>query len=431
MPQDTKYLKKRKNRDVWLFSKRIPKQLQYLYEGKEVYTKSLQTSCIKTARLRRNMLLAEMSIQEEQAIDGSRATFVSYYKTLTEAKNLYGYAPDGEHWNVELEDVLNTTLYPEIQMQAQKAVTSGIIPVRYSYTLRESLASWLSKNKHRNKDTIAKMTSTTERFLESVGEFDIPLLSIERPSVVEFIDKQAEKISASTISAHLSRLRTVYKHAWDMGQIKTKDNPFEDHSLAHLNVNREVIHHQLFSREQIKKISEWADSETTRGSSMGLLFRLGLFTGWRIGELCRLKVRDVYLEGSITAIKLTSGKTLAAQRSTPLTDSLAKEVLAKIKGKNPDDSLLGLIPDKAIRDFSRFKTQQITTDRAYSFHSLRVHTSTAYLRAGVPEERSAFLIGHKGGKTMTYGYYAKGDELAQMKEYVDQAEKIIIRDWLS
>ncbi|MEZ9374506.1 hypothetical protein [Vibrio cyclitrophicus] len=32
--------------------------------------------------------------------------------------------------------------------------------------------------------------------------------------------------------------------------------------------------------------------------------------------------------------------------------------------------------------------------------------STAFSRAGVDELTAAFILGHKGGKTMSYGYYA-------------------------
>jgi len=32
---------------------------------------------------------------------------------------------------------------------------------------------------------------------------------------------------------------------------------------------------------------------------------------------------------------------------------------------------------------------------------------------------------------MTYGYYAKGDELKTLKEYIDKAEEVIKRDWLN
>lgn len=178
--QDNKYLKKRNNRDVWLFSKRIPKQLQHLYEGKEVLTKSLKTSCIKTARLRRNALLAEMSLQEEQSIDGGRATFISFYRTLKEAKEIHGYEPYGQHYNIDLEDITNTDRYPDIQRDALKAVYSGETPLKYTCTLRESMTEWLELNRTKNKDTISKVKSTTERFLKHCEVFDLPLLSIER-----------------------------------------------------------------------------------------------------------------------------------------------------------------------------------------------------------------------------------------------------------
>ncbi|EJV5743598.1 TPA: tyrosine-type recombinase/integrase [Vibrio diabolicus] len=431
MPQDTKYLKKRKNRDVWLFSKRIPKQIQHLYEGKEVYTKSLKTSCIKTARLRRNAILAEMSLKEEQAIDGGRATFVSFYKTLKEAKEIHGYDPYGSHHNIDVEDVTNTNLYPEIQQEAFRAVYLGETPIKYTCTLRESMSEWLELNRNKNKDTISKVKSTTERFLKHCGVFDLPLLSIERSSVVNFIHELSGECSVSTIRAHLSRLKTVYKHAWDMGHIKNKDNPFADHSLAHLEARKEKKPKQLFSREQIHLLVKWADEQTAKGSNMGLLFRLGLFTGSRIGELCRIRVKDVYTDSGITAIKIRVGKTSSAQRTVPLTDSLASEVKQLTDGKDPESKLLGLNGDKASRDFSRFKVANVSKDSSQCFHSLRVHLSTAMLRAGIQEHRSAFIVGHEGGKTMTYGYYAKGDELSTLKEYVDRAEEVIKRDWLN
>lgn len=100
-------------------------------------------------------------------------------------------------------------------------------------------------------------------------------------------------------------------------------------------------------------------------------------------------------------------------------------------GRDPESKLLGLNGDKASRDFSRFKVTNISKDSSQCFHSLRVHVSTALLRAGIQENRSAFIVGHEGGKTMTYGYYAKGDELKTLKEFIDKAEEVIKRDWLN
>jgi len=430
MAQDTRYLIRRKNRDVWLFSKRIPKQLQHLYGGKEVFTQSLKTDSIKVAQIRRDVLLAKMHIQEEQAYDGSRETFTAFYNTLSDAKGAAEENRQEAYYQLDLEDLLNTPKYPDIQRAARQALESGKVPTRYTHTLRESLTDWLTKNKHRHGDTQSKAKANVDSYLRYCGVFDLPLLEIDRASVVGFIEDLASQWSASTIRGYLSRLKTIYRHAWDMGFIRSRDNPFEDHSLAHLEANKVVNQRDLFSREQLQKIASWADEETVKGSSYGLLFRLGLFTGCRISELCALKVGDVYQDNGITAIRILKGKTGAARRSIPLTNALASEVIQLVKTNHLTESLLGLTKDNAIRKFSDFKTKNITTDRSQTFHSLRVHTSTAFLRAGVPEERSAFIIGHSGGKTMTYGYYAKGDELNQLKEYVDKAEAVILRDWL-
>ena len=56
--------------------------------------------------------------------------------------------------------------------------------------------------------------------------------------------------------------------------------------------------------------------------------------------------------------------------------------------------------------------------------------STAYQRAGIDESSAAFAVGHKGGKTMTYGYYSKGEELRKLCENAERAAVVIERDWL-
>jgi hypothetical protein len=56
--------------------------------------------------------------------------------------------------------------------------------------------------------------------------------------------------------------------------------------------------------------------------------------------------------------------------------------------------------------------------------------ATAFSRAGVDELTAVFILGHKGGKSMSYGYYAKADELHRLKDTVEAASTIIKRDRL-
>ena len=72
----------------------------------------------------------------------------------------------------------------------------------------------------------------------------------------------------------------------------------------------------------------------------------------------------------------------------------------------------------------------MTSDSSYSFHSFRAHVSTAYQRAGVNETTAAFIVGHKTGNTMTYGYYARADELVRLAEASELMAKVVERDWL-
>jgi integrase len=425
---DTKYLKKRKNRDVWLFSMRIPYAIQHLYEGKAVFTKSLQTACVKTARLRRDQLLAQISHQKEQAIDGGRSTFISFYNTLTEAKSIYGGSDPYSVYNqLDTSILVGTEKHPDIQRDAQAAVSTGVIPVEYSYTLREAMNDWLTRNQHKNKDTLSKIKSTSERFLRHCNKHDMPLMLIDRGSVVSFIEELINDYSPSTVSGYLSRLKTVYKHAWSMAKINKKDNPFESHTLAHYEKVKESRQRQLFSRAQVQQIVQWAESE---GESINLLVQLGLFTGCRIGEICNVTPNDVHIEGELMALYIRQGKSQAAKRTVPLPKVLHELVRNRLLKTNPDESLIGMVGKKASRIFSEFKTNNITKDSSLVFHSFRVHMSTAYKRAKVAEPDAAFNIGHKGGKTLTYGYYAKADELQEAAKAVEQAAIIIQRDWL-
>jgi integrase len=425
---DTKYLKKRKNRDVWLFSMRIPSAIQHLYEGKAVYTKSLQTACIKTARLRRDQLLAKISHQKEQAIDGGRSTFISFYNTLTEARRGYGgsdpYAPYNQ---LDTSILVGTENHPDIQRDARAAVNAGVIPVEYSYTLREAMNDWLARNQHKNKDTLSKIKSTSERFLRHCNKHDMPLMLIDRASVVSFIEELIKDYSPSTVSGYLSRLKTVYKHAWSVAKIDKKDNPFESHTLAHYEKVTESRQRQLFSRSQVQQIVQWAENE---GESINLLVQLGLYTGCRIGEICNVTPNDVHIEGELMALYIRQGKSQAAKRTVPLPKVLHELMRRRLLKTNPDESLIGMVGKKASRIFSEFKTNNITKDSSLVFHSFRVHMSTAYKRAKVAEPDAAFNIGHKGGKTLTYGYYAKADELQEAAIAVEKAAIIIKRDWL-
>ncbi|WP_462156512.1 tyrosine-type recombinase/integrase [Pseudoalteromonas sp. GB56] len=422
-----KYLKKRKNRDVWMFQIRIPKEIRYLYDGKEIYVQSLQTSCVKTARLRRDSLLGKIAIQKEQAIDGGRSTFLSFYNNLNQAKREARGNRREAYYQLEHSLLVGTEEHPEIRQEAAKAVESGIVPIKYTYSMREALNDWLNKNRQRNQDTIVKMKSTAERFLRHLNMHDTPLMSIERKQVISFTDQLIQEVSVSTIKGHLSRLKSIYDHAWRIAEIDQRENPFDSHILTHYEQDKVVEKKQLFSHEEINTIINWADSES---DSIKALVYLGLYTGCRISEICAVTPADVYIEGNLMALYIRKGKTTAATRTVPLPTAVHEIVRKRLESVDAGQSLIGMDGKKASRVFSNFKSAKVTKDKSRTFHSFRVHMSTAYQRANVDESTAAFALGHKGGKTMTYGYYSKGEELRKLCENAEKAAEVIERDWL-
>ncbi len=424
---NNKYLKKRKNRDVWMFQIRIPKEVRHLYDGKEIYVKSLQTSCIKTARLRRDSLLGQLAVQKEQAIDGGRSTFMSFYNSLEQAKRDARGDKFEAYYQLENSILVGTEEHPEIRQEAAKAVRTGTIPVKYTYSMKEALNDWLRKNKQRNQDTIVKMKSTASRFLRHLNVHDMPLMGVERKQVISFIDELIQEVSVSTIKGHLSRLKSIYEHAWRIAEIDKRDNPFDSHILTHYEEDTVVEKKQLFSREEIKKIINWADSES---ESIKALVYLGLYTGCRISEICAVTPEDVYIEGELMALYIRKGKTTAASRTVPLPRVVHGIVRKRLESVDAGQSLIEMDGKKASRVFSNYKSANVTKDKSRTFHSFRVHMSTAYQRAGIDESSAAFVVGHKGGKTMTYGYYSKGEELRKLCENAERAAEVIKKDWL-
>jgi len=446
-----KYIIKKKGRDVYLFNMRVSKDLKHAFPDKDYITKSLKTSCIKAARIRRDKLIGELAAKKEMAFNNSRTAFISYVETFKEAKeqsereerkqaeeiraaHLIDKRLDessdtkdlGIFENMEYEDILGTNEFPDAQQAAYRAVKTGTVPSGFRPTLNEALNSWLKRNQRKNADTISKMNSTATKFLTHSRVHDIELEAIHRKDVLAFIEEIIVGYSVSTVQSHLSRLRTIFKHAWQIGLINQIPCPFSDHDLAfYKEANTEKT--QMFSVEEIQKIMQWAEVQQ---DNMGLITKVGLFTGMRISEICNLRAKDVYTEGNIMAFYIHDGKTAAAQRTVPVCDDLIPIIKERLNILDPEALLFGMDGKKGSREFSRFKTAKITRDKSKRFHSFRVHMSTAFDRAGVRERTAAFIVGHKGGETMTYGYYAKADELHRLKDAIEKAVSVIKRDWL-
>ena len=157
---------------------------------------------------------------------------------------------------------------------------------------------------------------------------------------------------------------------------------------------------------------------------------LALFTGARISEICSLKVGNVMKAGGCYYYHIEKGKNKSATRNVPIPSSLADDVLALCGSREPDALLFSLDGKAYSRWFSLTKSK-VVDDKQKAFHSLRVGFATALKRCDVPERYAAEILGHSRGETMSYGYYAKENEIEKLSGEAQKAVDYISSNWLT
>jgi len=400
MNNNNKHLKL--HHDTWVYCRRVPKGLQHLYPSKTHITQSLGTSSVKLARIKRDRINGELAAQAQGAYSEDRIQFKAY----SEQVKPYAEALKNPSFPLDMDDFLPRN---DIAKAAYRQEVYGEMQHAYTYTLKEALNSLLGRSNTSSPETLSKLQSSINRFLLYLKTPDIPLREIHKKQVVEYIEHLGHEYAHGTISGHLSRLRSVWGHAYKLGEIETKTSPFCDHDLSQYR-GEGSKQKQLFSSNQLKVILK--DSPVLVKS----LAKLALFTGARISELCR--AHEETIEG-VRCMIITKGKTAAAKRLVPLPPQVQDIRLP-----------LGLEAKTAGRIFSHFKVDKITKDSSRSFHSLRAHYSTAAQRAGIKEFDAAKLIGHQSGQTMSYGYYARED-VNKLAEAAAQIANQVEKEWLT
>ncbi|WMN87124.1 site-specific integrase [Vibrio parahaemolyticus] len=396
---NNRYLKL--HHDTWVYCRRIPKALQHLYPNKTNLTISLKTSSVKIARMERDRINGQLATQVQGSYSSERVEFKQYVEQLKPYVGALQQADSA----IDYDDVLPRN---EIAKAAYRQELYGEHQHAFTYTLKEGLNSRLARENKLTSETVGKLTNSVERFLLFLKVPDVPLREIHKKQVVEYVEHLGLQYAHGTISAHLSRLKSVWVHAYKLGEVDTQTSPFCYHDLSKY-LGDESTKKQLFSSCQLKQILQ--DSP----DSVKDLVRLGLFTGARIGDLC--KAYEEIIDG-VRCMVIKTGKTKAARRIVPLPSRLH------------DISLpLGLEVKAAGRIFSRFKVASITNDRSRSFHSLRVHFISAAQRAHASEFNVAKAVGHKSGHTMSYGYYAR-ENLPSIAKTMDIVAEQIDKEWL-
>lgn len=163
---------------------------------------------------------------------------------------------------------------------------------------------------------------------------------------------------------------------------------------------------------------DWASNERRKGFTTKLpeavrnkaIILLLLDTGIRLGELCRLEVRDIDLEGRTVTVKPYRSSSKSKPRVIPLGNVSLNAVWKYIAEADlrPSDPLFELTPRGIQSIFSRVKTRT-GIDRVYA-HRFRHTFATECIRANIDVFTVKYWLGHSSLEmVMRYVNFVKSD----------------------
>ncbi|WP_257286518.1 tyrosine-type recombinase/integrase [Endozoicomonas sp. SESOKO1] len=411
---DNKHLQLKRN--VWFIHKRIPEHARHITGGSKFYVKSLGTSCIKTARIRRDMLLAEIHRKIEACEEDSDRA--NYLWRLSILQNDPNYEHAWERSQIIIDPDYSER-FNEADIKAANTFMYGTQYPEFGYSLKDAAKPYKEFKAQTLKSVkdLGKIDLAVTSLLFSMGLKDTPLTSITRKQVKHWLSQL--DAAGKTKKNYLSALRGIWNYAVDLEEIPEGNNPFDKHSIS----TKDTQSYQLFADHELSAI--FADIMEQPKVERRLIPMMGLVTGCRIEELCQLRSEDVKDENGVPYISIREGKTKAATRLVPLHPWIAGEVLQQAE-KTKGDYLFpalstredGKRSDAFSKWFGRVKKKHGVTSRDKAFHSLRVHTATAFERGNVPEETATFILGHERNMSMSYGLYSKGKTISQLYDAV-------------
>ena len=256
---------------------------------------------------------------------------------------------------------------------------------RKSPALRNYIAEWaeLYKKPNLKPKSYESLCHVIKRIVTALG--DLPIGDITAESIQKFFNAMGANRMRDLCKAYLGQ---VFAKALATGKIKS--NPM----LA-----VEIVQHTPQKRSALTPERQERFMEAIAGTPHGLLARLLLATGLRIGEVLALTAADIDAERlTVTVSKdiahLENGKTIiqppkskASYRTVPISRELCAELLAL-----PRQGRLFPITYNAVR----LAFQRVSGKLGYTVtpHILRHTYATRLEEAGIPPKIKQYLMGH-------------------------------------
>jgi len=402
----------------------IPKALRPIL-GQNEFKKSLGTTSKKEAELlAAPLVLRWKKLIEEARVDGATAKAKALHRALSDTKASDLIDEDGAMEVVRgiiIEEAIEKTILGgrdinSIDTKSERAAAKAFYDIASGQvvTLDDYVDGWVASISHLKPRTINQMQRDVVSFLKEETSH-IPT----RETIAAWI-RASKSTGAKSIKRKLGSLGSFWEYLLVEGVV-TDLSPFQGHKLPRDITKTKPIRRGFNTDECLALLAKATSGKDT---VLADLITLGLYTGARIEELCRLKVDDIITEDNHRALRIAKSKTQAGARTVPLhpaitalVDRLAADskdgYLIFSKSKNQyDERSTG-----SSRRFGRLKSS-LGYGPELVFHSLRKTVTTKLEQAGVSEGIAADIIGHEK-QTITYGLYSGGTSMAQKMEAIN------------
>ena len=243
---------------------------------------------------------------------------------------------------------------------------------------------------------------------------------VSRKSVERFLAYMRKDHAATTYNNRVCVIREIFRTV--LGDDPDRENPW---CIARLLPDDCHVRRELTTKEVARLI----DCAKKFGREWKLLFQIGIYTGLRLGDCCRLEWKSINLERDI--IQLVPHKTEKFAHGRPVTIPIHPElkrefsatlVVDRTGGVMPQigDMYLRSRPSVSYRLGRIFRAAGIVTSvhvegRKWkapeaTFHSLRHTFVSLAANAGVPLHIVQSIVGHES-TAMTRHYYHENEEI--------------------
>ncbi|WP_434565848.1 site-specific integrase [Vibrio chagasii] len=404
--------------NTYYFQRRIPKNLQSRYSGKQHLKFSLQTKDKRQALILARKLSAQFDIEFETV----------QCKNLPDFSNKFNTAN-----SIQMPSSLNLSRCVSEFLEAKRidGVSKKALD-RYQARLNllvdivhdQPIDSLKRSDALEFKSILVKLPPNLSRNPEYKSK-----------SFVEIIELGHKPIGTHTINDTFKVVSGFFD--WCVLNEKAQKNSF-----TKLGVKQETKaseQRRAFAKDDLKKIfSVDVFQNEPREAWHKWIPLLGLYTGARLNELCQLYCSDIRMEDGVWCVHFGTNyedqklKTQSAYRTIPIHSSLIKKGFIDYVHQQ-SGRLFPTLKYLKTDGYSKYPSKwfSVQRDKALTpqererktFHSIRHTVATEFKRKGVDYHIAAAILGHHND-SMTYGRYGKEyspEQLAKAIELLDFA----------